>query len=105
MALFPKPPPAPAKPPPAPNQPEPQVDDYRPTSGRRRLLIALLAVATATTLIWMMLERVGAPPVRRVLPEDKPRCAEGQTEGCVGGRAEVLVVPGPASAATPASAR
>lgn len=97
MALFRKPPPAPAKPPPAPNQPEPQVDDYRPTSGRRRLLIALLAVATATTLMWMMLERVGAPPVQRVLPEDRPRCAEGQTEGCVGGRAEVLVVPVPAS--------
>jgi hypothetical protein len=97
MALFPKPPPAPAKPPPAPNQPEPQVDDYRPTSGRRRLLIALLAVATATTLIWMMLERVGAPPVQRVLPEDRPRCAEGQTQACVGGRAEVLVVPVPAS--------
>lgn len=101
MALFPKPPPStskpPPKPPPAPNQPEPQVDDYRPTSGRRRLLIALLAVATATTLMWMMLERVGAPPVQRVLPEDRPRCAEGQTEACVGGRAEVLVVPVPAS--------
>lgn len=102
MALFPKlPPPPPPRPPPSPQQPEPQVDPYRPTSARRRVLIAVLAVATATTLIWMMLERVGAPPVQRVLPDDRPRCAAGQTEGCVGGRAEVLVLPAPASAAAP----
>lgn len=100
MALFPKPPPPPPVRAPSPNQPEPQVDPYRPTSRRRRVLIGLLAVATAATLVWTMLERVGAPPVQRVLPEDRPRCAEGQTEGCVGGRAQVLVLPAPAPPAS-----
>ena len=37
-------------------------DDFPATPLRRRLLIAGLAVATAVTLILMMLERVGAPP-------------------------------------------
>ena len=75
-------------------------DDFPATPLRRRLLIAGLAVATAVTLILMMLERVGAPPLPQ--PPDAARCAEGQDRGCLGGRAEVILVPtGPA---VPASA-
>jgi hypothetical protein len=53
----------------------------------------------------MMLERVGAPPLPRPPPApDAARCAEGQDRGCLGGRAEVILVPAgpavPASAAT-----
>ena len=78
------------------------VDDgprYRPLSRRRRLGVALLAVATASTLILMMLERVGAPELPR--PADAPAsaasapapCPPGQDSGCVGGRAEVFLLP------------
>jgi hypothetical protein len=78
-------------------------DDFPATPLRRRLLIAGLAVATAVTLILMMLERVGAPPLPAAPPvPDAARCAVGQDRGCLGGRAEVILVP--ARPATPASA-
>ena len=78
-------------------------DDFPATPLRRRLLIAGLAVATAVTLILMMLERVGAPPLPQPPPApDAARCAEGQDRGCLGPAAEVILVPtGPA---VPASA-
>ncbi|MCU0921418.1 MAG: hypothetical protein MUF16_13975 [Burkholderiaceae bacterium] len=94
-------------------------DDFPATPLRRRLLIAGLAVATAVTLILMMLERVGAPPLppppplpdaeRCPLPPPPPlpdaeRCAEGQDRGCLGGRAEVILVPTLPPASVPASA-
>jgi hypothetical protein len=75
----------------------PQVDEYRPTHLRRRVLIGLLAIATASIVMWMVLEKPGAPPPRahaRPMP-----CAPGQTEGCVGGMTRVIVVP-PAAAAS-----
>jgi len=77
--------------------------DFPPVPLRRRLLIALLAVATAVTLFMMMLERIGAPEIPRPPPPAGPSvCAEGQLSGCLGGKAEVIVVPAPAAA--PASA-
>lgn len=85
----------------------PDDDSYRPLPRRRRVLIAGLAVATALTLILMMLERVGAPPLARPPPEpDTTRCAPGQSTGCVGGRADVILVPAqrPASVAAVAAA-
>lgn len=67
---------------------------YRPLTRRRRLGVALLAVATALTLILMMLERVGAPEIPRAPAAAAPApCAPGQTRGCVGGRADVILVP------------
>lgn len=79
-------------------------DDFPATPLRRRLLIAGLAVATAVTLILMMLERVGAPPLPRPHPApDAARCTEGQTSGCVGGKADVIMLPAaPAAAASAA---
>jgi hypothetical protein len=80
-------------------------DDFPATPLRRRLLIAGLAVATAVTLILMMLERVGAPPLPPPPPlPDAERCAEGQDRGCLGGRAEVILVPTLPPASVPASA-
>lgn len=77
-------------------------DSYRPLTPRRRVLIALLAVATALTLILMMLERVGAPPLPRPPPRpDAARCAAGQTTDCVGGKAEVIVMPAQPPASAP----
>ena len=67
--------------------------NYPAPTLRRRLLVALLAIATAITIGWLMIYRVGgvkpkAPPP----PPDVQRCAAGQQEGCVGGRAAVIVL-------------
>lgn len=69
-------------------------DPYLVPSTRRRVLVALMAVATAITIGWLILYRPGAPP-RKVLPPPPPppdvaRCAPGQQVGCVGGRAWVI---------------
>ena len=80
-------------------------DEFPATPLRRRLLIAGLAVATAVTLILMMLERVGAPPLPRPPPApDAARCAPGQVSGCLGGKAEVILVPAASAAAASAGA-
>ena len=67
---------------------------------RRRVLVAVLAVATATTLIMMMLERTGAPEIPRPPAAAGPApCAEGQVSGCLGGKADVILVPAASGAA------
>ena len=78
---------------------------YRPVPLRRRLLIVLLAVATAITIVLTLLgpaasrhKTVGAS----VAPVDVARCADGRTEGCVGGTATVIMAP--TAPARPASA-
>lgn len=76
-------------------------DSYRPVSGRRKLLILLLGVSTALSLIYMMLNRTGAPPLKRA---EVARCAPGQTTGCVGGAAQVITV-APAQPAASAASR
>ena len=78
---------------------------YRPLSLRRRLLVAVLAVATAVTLIMMMLERTGAPEIPRPPAVAGPAaCAAGQLSGCVGGKADVIFVPAAAAASSVAAA-
>ena len=76
-------------------------DDRFPAAPlRRRVLIAVLAVATATTLIMMMLERTGAPEIPRPPAAAGPApCAEGQLSGCLGGKADVILVPAASGAA------
>lgn len=70
--------------------PAPIDEEYRPLNKRRRLLIALLAVSTAVIGVLALLERPGGPQYKRALPA---ACAPGQTEHCVGGKAEVIVAP------------
>jgi hypothetical protein len=78
-------------------------DRFRPLTLRRRILVALLAVATALTLILMMIERVGAPALPRAPSAGGPaRCADGQSDGCVGGRSEVIFVPANGAGSAPA---
>ncbi len=71
---------------------------FKPTTGRRRLVIVGLAVAMTLTIGGAMLSRhaqfVGASQLRE--NAEPPRCAPGQTTGCVGGTMGVIVVP-PAS--------
>jgi len=74
-------------------------NDYHPTSRRQRLIIVAVTVATVVVLWLLLIYHPGGKP--RVWPEPK-RCAPGQTEGCVGGKADVLLLPAaPASPASP----
>jgi hypothetical protein len=84
---------------------------YQPLTRRQRLyLVPALALVTSLGLLYMMLERPGAKPAPAswFLPNPgtpnaaaaaaaagPARCAEGQSQGCVGGRAQVFVVPPP----------
>lgn len=72
-------------------------DPYRPMSGRRRLLIVVLAIATGLTVLLSLIYRPGAaPPPPPATTPDAERCAAGQSQGCVGGKADVIV-PAPAA--------
>ena len=75
----------------------PPGDDYRPLTVRRRLLILLLAVATAIGVVLTLLDPPGgvvrkrptAPPV----PECSASAAAAGEAGCVGGKASVIMAP------------
>jgi hypothetical protein len=66
-----------------------EADPYRPVSRRRRLLIGLLAIATAITVVLTLLYPPGG--IKRHRPA-VPVCSDGQGEGCVGGRVEMINV-------------
>lgn len=76
-----------------------EVEAFPAASGRRRLLIALLAVAAAGVVMYLMLRPVKPVPAN-LIPEPR-RCQPGQTSDCVGGMATVISAP----AATPSAAR
>ncbi|WP_374562364.1 hypothetical protein [Ideonella sp.] len=71
-------------------------DRYRPTSRRQRLIIIAVTAATVVGL-WMLL--IYRPGWHLRPREDMPNCTKGQTTGCVGGKADVMLIP-----ATPAAA-
>ena len=82
---------------------------YRPVVWWRRLLIGVLAVATAWGVALYMLDRRAATAHERgyVQPSasaaaaaapDVARCSAGNTRGCVGGLASVISLPPAASA-------
>ena len=73
-------------------------NDYRPTSRRQRLIIIAVTAATVVVLWLLLIYHPGGKP--RVYPEPA-RCAAGQTSGCVGGKADVMLIP--ASPASPAA--
>jgi hypothetical protein len=74
------------------------VADFPAPTRRRRVLIALLAVGTAITVTLLMLYPPGGvkrrPPPP---PPDAATCAPGQSTGCVGGMATVIVPAAPAA--------
>jgi hypothetical protein len=80
----------------------PPIADYRPLSGRRRLLIVLLAVATAVAVVMMLLDPPGGVQRTRQVNNGPAVCQPGQDQGCVGGRAEVIVPAASAAASRPA---
>lgn len=80
-----------------------QDQDYPRPSGRRRLLVALLAVSTAVTVMYLVLEKPGGPKAPPRAAAGPAVCTAGQTSGCVGGLAQVLpAAPLPAASANSA---
>jgi hypothetical protein len=76
-----------------PDEPEP----YRVMTPRRRVLVALLAVATAVLGVLSLTRHA-----RWHTEPPPPPCVEDETTRCVGGKADVILIP--ASPAEPASA-
>ena len=71
-------------------------EHYQVLNARRRLLLILLAVATALTVFWLLLYRPGGvKPVRHSTP-----CVEDASTRCPGGKADVILLPAPASSAS-----
>jgi hypothetical protein len=75
-------------------------DPYRPVSRARRVLIVLLALATAAFVVYSMTRKSGFVRNAVLHPADVPACTAGQTEGCVGSMTAVIVQP-----ASPAASR
>ena len=63
---------------------------FRPLPARRRLLILLLAIATAITIALLLLHPPGG--VKRTRPKI-PACSEARQTECVGGKADVILLP------------
>jgi hypothetical protein len=82
-----------------------EVERYRPLKLRRRVLVLLLALATAGVVMWGVLGKPGGAALgeaerkaRGGVAADAPRCAPGQSTGCVGGTATVIVAPAASAA-------
>lgn len=77
-------------------------ETYRPASRRRRLLIVALAVATAVTIVSMLLGEPGGARLgreqRAAALAHPPTCPDGKGTNCVGGTASVIVAPPPQAA-------
>ncbi len=77
---------------------------YRPVNRRRRVLLALLAVATAVTVGWLMVAPLAQRKPALDAAQRTPRpCTEGQQTHCIGGKVDVIVAPASPPAAGPAS--
>lgn len=79
-------------------EPEP----YRPINRRRRVLIALLALATAVFVTWAITRDLRPARKAAVPPADVAACTQGQTAGCVGSMTSVIAAP---ASAVPATSR
>ena len=74
-------------------------ENYPAFTGRRKLLILALGVATAVTVLWAVLERPGGLKGPKAQPAGPPLCSTGQTRDCVGGQVDVIVAPAASAAA------
>ncbi len=71
---------------------------YPPLPLRRRVLVLLLAVTTALTIVAMLLLRPGDPKHEALrAARERPAPAASGTASGVGGKAEVMLLPSPAS--------
>lgn len=78
----------------------PPMPPFRPFTRRRRLLIAVAAAATTATIgVGMLAPDIAywGAQLARLATGPLP-CADGQTEACIGGRTEVIVMPSASAA-------
>lgn len=91
---------------PSSEAPDRSFEPFTPTSRRRRLIMAGLALATTLGIGGAMLTPHAAS-VRAALAlkfaEPQP-CAPGQLRGCVGGAMDIFVLPAPAAASAASAA-
>lgn len=80
-----------------------EVDAYRPTSRRQRLIIIAVTLATVVILWLLLLVRPGGNPYRYMPPPPAP-CLPGQSSGCVGGQTNVQLLPAASAPSAAASA-
>ncbi len=78
-------------------------DPYRPVSRARRLLIVVLAIATAAFVVYSMTRKSGVVRNAVLHPADVAACQPGQTEGCVGSKTAVIAPPAAPAAPSAAS--
>jgi hypothetical protein len=74
-------------------------EEFPRSPMRRRLLVALLAVATAAGVTWAMTRKSGLVRNANLVPHDVAPCTAGQTGACVGSSTTVIVAPASAPAA------
>ena len=70
-----------------------EVEPFRPVSKRRRVWIALLAVAMAAFLVWSVTRKSGFVKNAMLHPADVAVCASGQAGDCVGSMTAVIAAP------------
>jgi len=76
---------------------DPDPARYQPSSRRQRLIVIAVTAATVVVLWLLLIYRPGGHYT--IYDPPKPACKPGQTTDCVGGKADVLLLP-----ASPASA-
>lgn len=95
-------PPRPSAPPAPPPAPQPRLAPWRPLSGRQRLLIVLLTLATVAAVSVLMLRHqarvLGLKAARQASARpDCPSDAASAPPGCPGSAMPVTVLPAPAA--------
>jgi hypothetical protein len=83
---------------------QPEVDDFPPMPWRRRVLVLGLTLATNWVLVTQIAGHPGGGDYVPPPPPEPAPCAPGQTEDCLGGKADVLPPAAPAQPAAPAAA-
>ena len=84
----------------------PRGERFRPTPLRTRILIALLAVATAAVVMWMVFDPQARLARMNRPAADRPPCSAERTTDCAGEKVDVFVVPAkPAASGTTATSR
>jgi hypothetical protein len=91
--------------------PEPELPPYQPLKLRRRFQIVGLALAMAALVMWLVLERPGAPPLPKPVKgnvgaaattsAEPPPCRGGQSSNCIGGKVELIAPVTPVAPVAP----
>lgn len=82
-----------------------EVEKFRPTRLRTRLLIVLAAVAMAAVVMGAVFDPQARLARLVRLQPDRPLCEAGQSQNCVGGKVDFIAVPPARPASRPRRVR